>query len=505
MEKVVYPRLLAAFLFPALGGLLYGYDIGATAMVLFDLESAEYSGTKWYSRVRESPVIQGLITSMVTVGAVIGSLACLKLEMTLGRRAELMVAASLYIIGSLGEYASADIFWLCVARCAYGVGVGFAMHGAPSYIAETAPAHLRGGLVSAKEAMIVVGMLAGYAAGDAYRRVEGGWRSTFLTAAPVGIFMLAGMIALPRSPRWLALRGRRDEAKRAMRFVAPDASDEVFDALFPKVVIDDYLEELDDDVHDGRPPEMCCGFVIPKTSLVADPASRLGLVAGVGLVVLQQVTGQPSVLYYAAQLFDTVGLGSSATIYLASWKLLCTSLAVTSVDAFGRRALLFAGTCVMAVSLAGLACLTLPYVNASAYFVLVCMFLYIGGYQIGFGPVTWTVISEIFPLARRGQALAVATVTNFTLNALVTFVAAPLLAVSAPACFAAFFFLTLYTIRFVHVHVPETRGLALEQITTMLRERAAAAKDTSVSYGALPSAESKYAPSIDLVPSSARH
>lgn len=430
-------NLALSFFFPALGGLLYGYDIGAAGMALFGVAKA-------YPAVESSAVLEGLITSMVTFGAVGGSLFTLKFENRLGRRGELLLASCLYALGSVGEALAAGVGSLCLGRLIYGFGVGCAMHGAPSYIAETAPPHLRGAFVSAKEAMIVVGMLLGYAVGAAFRPQANGWRWTLACAAPIALVMGAGMLVLPRSPRWLALQGRKEEARRALRFVSPEASDDVFDKVVEKPGV-----------------------------LLGDPASKAGMIAGVGLVVLQQVTGQPSVLYYAGQLFEDAGLGATATVGLAAWKLACTTLAVTSVDFYGRRSLLFAGCGLMAVALGALALLaSFPAGRLGQYGVLVSMFLYIGGYQVGFGPVTWTVISEIFPLNTRGRALAVATVTNFALNAIVTFVAAPLLNVSAAACFTVFFGLVLYTFYFVDVYVPETRGLALEQITAMLHRRA---------------------------------
>lgn len=311
------------------------------------------------------------------------------------------------------------------------------------------------------------------------------------------MLMGVGMGALPRTPRWLALRGRREEAKRALKFLTPTASDEEVETLFPRDDDDDDDEDLGvenefaGESRGVRPAATCCGMTLSKSSLIADPASQIGLIAGVGLVVLQQVTGQPSVLYYAAQVLEQAGLGTSSAIALAAWKLACTMLAVTSVDAFGRRTLLFMGSAVMAVALGGLAGLALTKPSASSYLTLGSMFLFIGGYQISFGPVTWTIISECFPLAQRGRALAVATITNFSLNALVTFLAAPLLAVSPAACFGTFLILTLYTIYFVNTYVPETRGLTLEQITTMLRERAAAERTPNrVAYGAIRQPES---------------
>lgn len=458
-------NLLLSWLFPSLGGFLYGYDIGAMAEVLRLLSSS------W--DVELSPVVQGLMTSMVTVGATFGSLFVFAYESFLGRRGELLLASLFFAVGAFGETTARGPWSMCAARSAYGGGVGFAMHGAPSYIAETAPASLRGALVSAKEAMIVLGMLSGYALGATASTED--WRFVFASAVPLALVMSLGVFSLPPSPRWLALKGRRDDAKRAFRFVSPSATDD--SPALAELLSTTVGEEQDGDsalLIDKNAP-MIIRRCFPHSALLADPANRVALTAGVGLVVLQQVTGQPSVLYYAAQVLEDAGLGASSAVALAAWKLACTSLAVTSVDSFGRKTLLYAGSISMAVALATLVVLSTFYQDdpsRTKYFTLVSMFVFIGGYQVGFGPVTWTYISECFPLARRGKAIAIATVTNFSLNAIVTFGAAPLLALSSPACFGTFFVLTLYSIYFVYAHVPETQGLTLEQITDMLQRRA---------------------------------
>ena len=192
--------------------------------------------------------------------------------------------------------------------------------------------------------------------------------------------------------------------------------------------------------------------------------------AGLGLTVLQQVTGQPSVLYYVSTIFKEAGLGIEATIGLAAWKLVCTCCAVCFADTAGRKSLLLVGTSIMAVALAALTVATAVASEGAAYqsVVLVAMFAYIGGYQVGFGPVTWTIISEVFPLEQRGKAISLAVLANFTFNTIFTFATAPLTSLSLTGTFALFLVLDVYSLYFVKRHVPETKGLSLEQITRML-------------------------------------
>lgn len=466
-------NLFRSWFFPALGGLLYGYDIGGMAMVLEDLTSETYADTTWYHTMSSSSTLQGVVVAMVTLGAMLGSIVVFRVEDLLGRRREMLVASLCYTTGGAAQYlmggSSIDgtvaITGLCVARVLYGVGVGFAMHGAPSYIAETSPSSLRGSLVAGKEAMIVIGMLFGYSIGAACMYTAGDWRYIFLAEVPMGLVFGAGVFFLPPSPRWLTLKGNRKSAEESLKFVMPHLS---------KAQVEELLGDKADLQEEVTTEEQEFTISAAFAELTATRASRAGLKAGLGLVLLQQITGQPSILYYVDKIFTKVGLGNGATIGLAGWKLFCTLIAVRYADQYGRRMLLFVGC-----SLMGAALLTLVVVTSGAFVnlgtgydvgILAAMFVYIGGYQVGFGPVTWTIISEIFPLRQRGKALSFAVFINFAFNTIVSFAADDLLSFSLPFTFAIFLVLDAYAIYFVYGNVPETKGLTLEQITMMLEK-----------------------------------
>ena len=198
------------FFFPALGGLLFGFDIGGTSAVISQLKSPLYSGVSWQSHVANSSFLQGVITSMATLGALIGSMTCFQIADALGRRRSLMLASSLFLTGALLEVLSGTAIWsfatgistLLCGRLVYGFGCGFAMHGAPAYIGEMAPSAIRGLLVSLKEAFIVLGMVLGYAIGYSNSTKVGGWRYTYSSSIPFSIAMFMGMTYLPYSARW---------------------------------------------------------------------------------------------------------------------------------------------------------------------------------------------------------------------------------------------------------------------------------------------------------------
>jgi hypothetical protein len=152
-----------------------------------------------------------------------------------------------------------------------------------------------------------------------------------------------------------------------------------------------------------------------------DPSRRAPLLAGVGLVVLQQVTGQPSVLSYATPIFRDTGLSDYSSVLVAAFKLVATLTAAGTVEKYGRKKLLYTGCSLMLVALTVLSVSfgrDAPGVQST---ILLSMFVYIGGYQVGFGPISWLIISEVFPLSVRGQAVALAVQMNFFLNAVVQF------------------------------------------------------------------------------------
>ncbi|KAG4207091.1 hypothetical protein ERO13_A03G045100v2 [Gossypium hirsutum] len=202
-EPFSWSSVIFPFLFPALGGLLFGYDIGATSGATISLQSPELSGTTWFNL---SAIQLGLVVSGSLYGALLGSLLVYPIADSLGRRRELLIAALLYVLGGVLTAFAPGLSVLLVGRLLYGLGIGLAMHGAPLYIAETCPSQIRGTLISLKELFIVLGILLGYFVGSFQINAVGGWRYMYGCSAPVALLMGLGMWSLPPSPRWLILR-----------------------------------------------------------------------------------------------------------------------------------------------------------------------------------------------------------------------------------------------------------------------------------------------------------
>ncbi|KAI5056670.1 hypothetical protein GOP47_0028488 [Adiantum capillus-veneris] len=453
------------FLFPALGGSLYGYDIGATSGASISLESASLSGTDWYDL---SSVQTGLVESGSLYGALIGSILAFTVADFLGRRRELIAAAACYVLGGLIEAVAPNFAVLVVGRLVYGFGIGMAMHGAPMYIAETCPVEIRGTLISMKEAFIVLGMLLGYLVGYLAIGTVGGWRIMYGVAAPIALIMAVGMWWLPPSPRWLLLCACK--GKGAMD-VAEEAAAASIRRLRGKDIDEHVVSyELQETVQSLQ-------LVREEASLseIFKGASLKALVIGCGLVLFQQITGQPSVLYYAGAIFQSAGFSAASdatrvSVILGGFKVLMTLIAVWKVDKLGRRPLLIGGVSLLVLSLFLLA-LYYAFISGASALAVIALLLYVGSYQVSFGPIVWLMISEIFPLRTRGRALSITVLLNFAANALVTFSFSPLeAAIGTAATFLLFGIIGVISLIFVIFKVPETKGLSLEEIEAKFTE-----------------------------------
>ncbi|PSR86127.1 D-xylose-proton symporter-like [Actinidia chinensis var. chinensis] len=466
-EVFAWSSVILPFLFPALGGLLFGYDIGATSGATISLQSPELSGTAWFNL---SAVQLGLVVSGSLYGALLGSLLVYPISDFLGRRRELIIAAVLYALGGLITSNAPGLGVLLIGRIIYGLGIGLAMHGAPLYIAETCPSQIRGTLISLKELFIVLGILLGYFVGSFQIDAIGGWRYMYGVSAPVALIMGLGMWILPPSPRWLLLQAVQGKAsiqeykEKAIfalsKLRGRPAGDKVSESQ-----IEDTLDSLKsvykDEEYEGSFLEVFQG------------PSLKAFVIGGGLVLFQQITGQPSVLYYAGPILQSAGFSAAAdatrvSVVIGLFKLLMTSVAVLKVDNLGRRPLLIGGVSGIALSLFLLSAYY-KVLGGFPFVAVAALLLYVGCYQISFGPISWLMVSEIFPLRTRGKGISLAVLTNFGSNAIVTFAFSPLKELlGGENLFLLFGAIALASLLFVVFYVPETKGLSLEEIESKI-------------------------------------
>jgi len=518
--------ILLIFLGPALGGFLYGYDIGATSFAITSMNDDSFNNEDNATDDNDGSIWRiGVFVAAPSIAAFIGSMIMFPLADRIGRRQELIYGSILYMIGAFwqvapflfaamrttttmtseeGEeyYEQPKIYWLgfFCGRFIYGLGIGVTMHGAPAYLGEMLPSAIRGALLSLKEVFIVLGMLLGYIFGYAYfnsgtTTTSGGdqldgWAYAYVWSLVVSIAMFVTLQFLPYSYRWLLSRGRFDEALVSLRYVyKPGYAEEQFEALIESTSLiinnnDDTTEQKQKQQQERGSSglfissgDLFRGVSRNKSNQLFKPQYRSSLMAGLGLVILQQITGQPSISSYAAPILASVGLASYSSILLGFFKLITTFMAVMAVERYGRKRLLLIGCSIMVMALLLLFILfhtkesddndddEKSRVSFQDVIILMAMFLYIGGYQFGFGPITWLLMGEIFPISIRGQAVSMAVQLNFLLNSIVQ-ILVPMLedVIGLANTFGLFGILTLYSIHFIHRHVIETQGLTLEEI-----------------------------------------
>jgi SP family xylose:H+ symportor-like MFS transporter len=328
----------------------------------------------------------------------------------------------------------------------------------PIYIAEIAPAHMRGRLVSYNQFAIVTGMLVVYfvnyfiaARGNESWNLQEGWRWMFGSETIPALLFLLFLFFIPESPRWLAKNDQIEKSRRVLL----------------KIGGSEFAEKELSEIRDTEIPESNSFRALFQGKF------RIVLIIGIILAILQQVTGINVFLYYAPEIFKKLGTGTNTallqTIIVGFFNLTFTIVAILTVDKFGRKPLMIIGSLGMGLCLIILG--LMAYFQQSALWVLVFILGYISCFALSVGPVTWVIISEIFPTRIRGRALSIATVFLWTANWIVsqTF---PMLDENqwlADRFHHGFSFLIYGSMCFILLvfmwkRVPETKGKSLEEI-----------------------------------------
>lgn len=431
----------------AIGGLLLGFDTAVVAGAIGFM--------KQHFGLNEMQV--GWAVSCLIIGCIAGAASAGVLGERFGRKKILITAAILFIVGSIGAALPDTFNQYIVFRIIGGVGIGLTSTLCPLYNAEIAPAKYRGRLVALNQLATVTGIFLVYFTnlgiaelGDEAWGIATAWRLMFAFNVIPGALFLVLLFIVPESPRWLIKHGKAAEALPILLRIHGET-------LAKQEVLDIKASFKEDNSGSIRQ--------------LFSPGIRIALIVGVGLAVLQQVTGINAVMYYAPEIFKETGAGTNAaliqTILVGLINFLFTILAIWLIDKVGRKMLLLIGSSIMTLSLAIIG-LAFYNGNTAGPVVLIFILVYVAAFAISLGPVVWVLISEIFPNHIRAKATAIASMALWIGNYIVSQSFPPMLASAGPAItFWIFGVLSLITFVFTWRVVPETKGTSLEDIESL--------------------------------------
>ncbi|MBI5010826.1 MAG: sugar porter family MFS transporter, partial [Bacteroidia bacterium] len=354
--------------------------------------------------------VKGFVVSSALVGCILGAAMSGFIAKSLGRKRGLILTAFFLTISAVGAwqpeylnvFGTLDVFSFMIYRILGGIGIGLASILSPMYIAEIAPASIRGKLVSWNQFAIISGMVIIYfinyliaRSGNEDWLISHGWRWMFFSGVIPSVLFLFLLLFIPETPRYLMIKNRRLEAlETIVRISGPQNAAET-------------QSEIESTLHEKNAPWLSFGYSV--------------IIIGIILSVFQQFVGINVVMYYAANIFRNMGASTDAsmmqTIIVGIINMLFTIVAILTVDRFGRKPLMITGAMIMGISMFSLGFSF--YAGKTGLAALAFMLLYIAGFAMSWGPVTWVLLSEIFPNSIRG-AMSIPVATLWISNLIVS-------------------------------------------------------------------------------------
>ena len=434
----------------ALAGLLFGVDLGVVAGI------QPYIKSEWSLSTSQIE----LCISAILIGAVVGAIISGPLNRLLGRKAILLLSALIFVIGSIGSGLANNYETLIGLRIFLGLALGTATFTAPLYLSEIAPKESRGMMISTYQLMITIGIVVAYISDLYFIHLNNiniisnaqTWRWMLGIVALPSLFMLLIVFYIPRSPRWMAIKGKNSEALKILQ------------RLHTKEVAQIEMDVINKIVNNSA-----------KLSTLLKNKKFLGiLLLGVSLQLIQQFSGMNAILYYAPSMFSSAGFNHTSamqiTILIGIVNVLSTLVAIKFIDTVGRKKLLQIGSSILIFATLCLAILFKHHMSTNESLLAISLiFIFIFGFAISYGPVIWTLCAEIFPLQGREFGITCTTAANWIGNTLVASYSLTIMNSIGTNMF--YFMLMCFAIVSLLVFkyfVPETKGITLEEIEEQL-------------------------------------
>lgn len=437
------------FFLGALGGLLYGYDMGIISGALLFIKDD----------IPLNSFTEGLVVSSMLVGAIIGSGFSGPLSDKFGRRKMVFMISIVFIMGSLILACAPNMITLVIGRGILGLAVGGSTAIVPVYLSEMAPTESRGSLSSLNQLMITIGILASYLVNYAFASIEG-WRWMVGLAVVPAIILMTGVAFMPESPRWLLKNRKEEEARRVLGLTRTQ-------------------EQVNAEMHDM----IQVNSISDSTwSILSSSWLRSTLIIGCVFALFQQIIGINAIIYYAPTILNEAGLGNATsilgTVGIGAVNVIVTIFALKIIDKVDRKKLLVIGNVGMVSSLLLLAILIRTVgldSSVGAWTIVACLTLFIVFFALTWGPVLWVMLPELFPMRARGAATGLSALA-LSIGSLIVAQFFPMVSRSLGIAqvFLIFAAIGVAALIFVVKFLPETRGRSLEEIEANLRKHTSA-------------------------------
>ncbi|KAL8467872.1 hypothetical protein ACS0TY_031206 [Phlomoides rotata] len=471
------PYVIMTCVIAAMGGLIFGYDIGISGGVtsmdsflekffpaVYKQEKAVNSSNQ-YCKFDSEPLT--LFTSSLYLAALLSSVVASAVTRKFGRKLSMLFGGSLFCAGALINGFAQAVWMLIVGRILLGFGVGFANQSVPLYLSEMAPYKYRGALNIGFQLSTTIGILVANVLNYAFEKLKGGlgWRLSLGGAVVPGLIIALGSLVLPDTPNSLIERGKHDEARSKLRRIRG-------------------VSDVDEEFHDLVAASEASKKVDHPWRNLLQRKYRPQLTMAIAIPLFQQFTGINVIMFYAPVLFKTIGFGGSASlmsaVIIGIVNTVGTSVSIYGVDKWGRRFLFLEGGIQMLLSQIVIAiCIgvkfgvkgnagELPHWYGGVVVTFICA--YVIAFSWSWGPLGWLVPSEIFPLEIRSAAQSL----NVSVNMICTFVVAQaFLAMLCKMKFGLFLFFSFFVIVmtiFIYLFLPETKNVPIEEMTVVWKK-----------------------------------